>query len=146
MRSCSKCRTPLLMPPSKGLLHVYLHSLLSLQNAYLDSNSYSIYTLLSLLFKLVVPGVPIMAQRKWIWLWTVRLWVWSLALLKLRIRCCRELWDSLQMWLGSCVKDLALLWLQSRPAAIAPIRPLVWEPPYAAGAALKREKTKKKKK
>ena len=28
--------------------------------------------------------------------------------------------------------------------AIAPIRPLTWEPPYAAGAAL--EKTKKKKK
>ena len=31
--------------------------------------------------------------------------------------------------------------------ATAPIRPLTWEPPYAAGAALKKdEKTKKKKK
>ena len=29
--------------------------------------------------------------------------------------------------------------------ATAPIRPLAWEPPYAAGAALKRQKTKKKK-
>ena len=32
--------------------------------------------------------------------------------------------------------DLASLWL----AAAAPIRPLAWEPPYAAGVALKRQK------
>ena len=25
------------------------------------------------------------------------------------------------------------------PAAVAPIRPLAWEPPYATGAALKRQ-------
>ena len=37
-----------------------------------------------------------------------------------------------------------LLWLWCRPVAKAPIRPLAWEPPHAAGAAL--EKTKKKKK
>ena len=37
--------------------------------------------------------------------------------------------------------DLALLWLWCRPAAIAPIRPLAWEPPYATGEALKRQKT-----
>ena len=36
--------------------------------------------------------------------------------------------------------DLALLWPWHRPAATAPIRPLAWEPPYAAGAALKRQK------
>ena len=36
--------------------------------------------------------------------------------------------------------DLALQWLWYRPIAVAPIRPLAWEPPYAAGAALKREK------
>ena len=41
--------------------------------------------------------------------------------------------------------DLALLWLWCRPAATAPIRPLDWEPPYAAGVALKRQKTKIKK-
>ena len=40
--------------------------------------------------------------------------------------------------------DLALLWLWRRPGATALIRPLVWEPPYARGAAL--EKTKKRKK
>ena len=39
--------------------------------------------------------------------------------------------------------DLALLWLWCRPAAIAPIRPLAWEPPHAVCAALKREKDKK---
>ena len=42
--------------------------------------------------------------------------------------------------------DLVLLWLWRRSAATAPIRPLAWEPPYAAGAALKQQKTKKKKK
>ena len=42
--------------------------------------------------------------------------------------------------------DLELLWLWHRPAAIAPIRPLGWEPPYAVGTALKRQKDQKKKK
>jgi len=42
--------------------------------------------------------------------------------------------------------DLALLWLWRRPEAVAPIRPLGWEPPYAAGAALKKKKTKDEKK
>ena len=41
------------------------------------------------------------------------------------------------------VSDPALLWLWCRPAATAPVQPLAWEPPYAAGAALK-SKTKKK--
>ena len=36
--------------------------------------------------------------------------------------------------------DLALLWLWRRPAATALIRPLAWEPPYAADVALKRQK------
>ena len=37
---------------------------------------------------------------------------------------------------------MALLWLWRRPVAPAPIRPLAWEPPYAAGAALERQKDK----
>ena len=41
--------------------------------------------------------------------------------------------------------DLALLWLWCRPAVVAPIGPLAWEPPYAAGASLKRQKDQKKK-
>ena len=41
------------------------------------------------------------------------------------------------------VKDLALLWLWRRPAETALKRPLAWEPPYAVGAALKRQKVKK---
>ena len=40
-----------------------------------------------------------------------------------------------------CGSDPALLWLQ--PAVTAPIGPLAWEHPYAAGAAL--EKTKRPK-
>ena len=39
-----------------------------------------------------------------------------------------------------------LLWLWYRPVATAPIRPLAWDPPYAASVALKRQKKKKKKK
>ena len=42
--------------------------------------------------------------------------------------------------------DLVWLWLWCRPAAIAPMAPLAWEPPYAVGAALKIQKKKKKKK
>ena len=50
--------------------------------------------------------------------------------------------------------DPALLWLWRRPVATAPIQPLAWEPPYAAGAAqeipttttTKDKKTKDKKK
>ena len=38
--------------------------------------------------------------------------------------------------------DPALLWLW-RPADTAPIRPLAWEPPCAAGVALKKPHTKK---
>ena len=40
------------------------------------------------------------------------------------------------------VKDLAWLGLWCRPAAIALIRPLAWDLPYIAGAALKKKKEK----
>ena len=39
--------------------------------------------------------------------------------------------------------DPELPCLRCRPAATAPIRPLAWELPYAAGAAPKRKKKKK---
>ena len=55
----------------------------------------------------------------------MRMQVQSLALLDgFRIWRCCELW--------------------CRPAATAPIRPLAWEPPYAAGAALTRQNKNKK--
>ena len=41
--------------------------------------------------------------------------------------------------------DPALLWLWHRLAATAPIGPLAWEPPYAAGAAQEMAKRQKKK-
>ena len=79
--------------------------------------------------KQVKLGVPVVAQRKRVRLGTMRLRVRSLALLSgLRIRRCREL------WCGSRGSDPALLWLWCRPEATAPMRPLAWEPPYAAGA------------
>ena len=37
--------------------------------------------------------------------------------------------------------DPELLWLWCRPAAIAPIKPLAWESPYAVGAALEKTQT-----
>ena len=39
--------------------------------------------------------------------------------------------------------DRMLLWLWHRPAATALIGPLAGKPPYAAGAALKKDKKKK---
>ena len=39
--------------------------------------------------------------------------------------------------------DQALLWLWCRPATVALIQSLAWEPPYAMGTALKRLKKKK---
>ena len=39
-----------------------------------------------------------------------------------------------------CGSDPMLLWLWCRPVATALIEPLAWEPPYAVGAALKRQK------
>ena len=41
--------------------------------------------------------------------------------------------------------DPVLLWLWCRLVATALIRPLAWEPPYAAGAALEKAKRQKKK-
>ena len=42
--------------------------------------------------------------------------------------------------------DTALLWLWCRPAAVALIRPQVWESPYAVGVVLKSKKKKKRNK
>ena len=50
--------------------------------------------------------------------------------------------------LAQWVKDLALLWLWCRPAAVAPIGLLAWDAPYATGVALKsknKQKTKARK-
>ena len=78
----------------------------------------------------------------------MRLQVRSLPLLSgLRIRRCPELCVGCRR--GS---DPALLWLWCRLVATAPIQPLAWEPPYAAGAAqeiattTKDKKTKRQKK
>ena len=40
--------------------------------------------------------------------------------------------------------NLMLLWLCNRPVVVVPLGPLAWEPPYAAGMALKSKKTKTK--
>ena len=41
--------------------------------------------------------------------------------------------------LAQWVEDPALLWPWCRPAAVAPIPPLAWEIPCAAGTAVKRQ-------
>ena len=40
--------------------------------------------------------------------------------------------------------DSELSWLWCRPVATTPNRSLAWEPPYAMGTALERQKAKKK--
>ena len=44
-----------------------------------------------------------------------------------------------------CRSDLVLLWLWCRLAAVALIRFLDWEPPFATAVALKKKKKKKSK-
>ena len=81
-----------------------------------------------------------MEQQKRIRLGTTRLRAQSLASFS-GVRIC------LRMSCGvGCRRslDLALLWLWLSLAATALIRPLAWEPPYAMGTALKRQKAKKK--
>ena len=69
----------------------------------------------------------------------MRLRVGSLALLSgLMIQRCHELRCGSQMQLGSCVA-VALA------TPTAPIQPLAWEPPYAIGSALEKDKKTKKK-
>ena len=69
--------------------------------------------------------VPVVAQGKQIWLASMRTQVQSLALLSgFRIQFCCELW--------------------CRPAATVLIWPLVWEPPYAAGAPPQNKQTNKR--
>ena len=86
-------------------------------------------------------GVPILVQQKRIRLETIRLLVQSLASLVsqgsgITMSCSVDHRRS---------SDLALLWLWRRLAAVAPVRPLAWEPPYATGVALERQKIERKK-
>ena len=73
------------------------------------------------------------------WCLSVRMWAQSLASLSgLRIQCCG---------VGCrCSSDLALLWLWCRPAAAAPIWPLAWKLPCAAGVAFKKKRRRRKEK
>ena len=81
---------------------------------------------------------PVVAQLLWAWLIFMRIQVWFLAFLSgLRIRHGHELWCRSQMRLDP-------EWLRRRLAAVAPSRPLAWELPYAAGAALRGKKKKVK--
>ena len=66
----------------------------------------------------VFSGVPVVVQQAHTRLVPVRMRVPSLALLS-----------------GSASQRWGVAAAGVRPAAIIPIRPLAWEPPYAAGAA-----------
>ena len=91
--------------------------------------------------KNILSGVPVVVQWKQIPLVTMRLSVQYLALLSgLRSHVAVSCDVGHRHGL-----DPALPWLWRRLAVAAPIQPLAWEPPYAAGAALKkRQKSKKK--
>ena len=82
-----------------------------------------------------------MAQQKQNRLGTMRLWFQHLASLSgLRIWHCHELCCGSQMQLRSDA-TVAVVY----PTAVALIGPLAWEPPNAAGMALKSKKRKKDK-
>ena len=87
-----------------------------------------------------VQGVPAVVQWRRVRLGTLRFRVRSLASFN-------GSRSGVAMSCGvgrRCGLDPVLLWLWHRPAAIAPIRPVAWELPYAAGVALKSKKKKKK--
>ena len=78
-----------------------------------------------------------MAQQKRILLVSMGMRIRTLASLNVSgIQCYHELW---------CQSQTALLWLLHRPAAAAPIGPLAWELPCAAGVTLKSRKQKQNK-
>ena len=70
--------------------------------------------------------MPVVAQRKRIRLGTMGLRVQSAFALSCGVD-------------GRHGSDPGLLWLWCSLAAVAPIPPLGWEPPYAVGAAPKRQ-------
>ena len=78
------------------------------------------------ILKRVLPGVPVVAQRKPIRLVSMRMWVRSLDSLS-----GSGIWRCCELWYG--------------PAAAAPIRPLAWELPYAKDVALKSKTNKQTK-
>ena len=80
-----------------------------------------------------------MAQQKQIRLGNMRLCVPPLASLsEMRIQHCRGCSIGCRRSL-----DLTLPWLWCKLAAIAPIRPLAWEPPCVMGAAQEMAKSQK---
>ena len=85
-------------------------------------------------------GVLTVAQWKWIWLGNTRFDPWPRSVG----------WGSgiaVSCDLGRrCSSDSVLLWLWCRPAAVALIWSLAWEPPYTAGVALKKKQQQQKKK
>ena len=88
--------------------------------------------------KLPYLGVPIVAQQKQIQLVSMKMqfdpWPCSVG------------WEScIAMSCGVHCRygsGPSLLWLECRPAAVAPIWPLAWELPYAEDAVLKNKQTK----
>lgn len=75
-------------------------------------------------------GVPVVAQQKQI---LTSIHKDTGLIPGLAQWCCHELGCS-------CRRGSDLVWLWCRSTATAPIQHLAWEPPYAAGVALKRQK------
>ena len=91
--------------------------------------------------KLWPRGVPVTVKQKQIQLVSMRIQIWSQALVS-------RSGSSVAMNCGVGCRhslDPASLWLCYRLAAVAAVRPLAWELPYAAGVALKSRKTEKQK-
>ena len=89
--------------PSSPFLTTHFFLLSSFQD-FLKMSSLLVFQFPDAAIKLLVSGVPVVVQQKWIPPETMRLQVWPLALLSgSRIRSCHELWCRLQMRLRSQV-------------------------------------------
>ena len=80
-----------------------------------------------------VPRFPLMLAPNWLDMDSASSWCGSV---QMSLTSIHEHVGSI-LGLSQWFKDLSLLWLWHKPSAVAPIRPLVWELPYATGAALK---------
>ena len=88
----------------------------------------------------LISGIPVVAQRKQIWLASMKKQVQFLAsLCGLRIQPYSELWHRLKAGLRSRIA------VAQASSCSSYSGPLAWEPPCASGEAVNRQKKKKKK-
>ena len=110
-------------------LYIYIHIF---SYIYIQLHTYILFFFImkTTQFEEVQCWIPVVAQQKWIWL--VSNWPCLIPSLSWALP-----WAVVQVTDPARVPALLCLWC--RLTATTPIQTLAWEPPYAAGVALKRQ-------